>query len=194
MAAMRRRFEFTHQGTAMNRILAALALLACSFAATAADAPKPASNINLTAGPEGSKALTDAIAKVDQELFHHFFDTCEVDKVAALVADDLEFFHDKGGLTNTTGASFVEDMKAKCERQRTGSDFLSKRVLDRDSLRVYPLNNYGAVETGTHRFYAVVAGKPDLLTETAQFLMIWKQVDGAWKLARVVSFDHRLAG
>ena len=79
------------------------------------------------------------------------------------------------------------------ERQRTGVDFLSKRVLDEESLRVYPINEYGAVETGTHRFYAVAEGKPDQLTETAQFLMIWKRVDGAWKLARVVSYDHRLA-
>lgn len=156
-------------------------------------ADAPGGNIHLTAGPEGSKELTEAIAKADEALFHNFFDTCDVPKVAALVADDLEFFHDKGGLTNTTGASFVEDMQKKCERQKTGEDFLSTRVLDRDSLRVYPLNDYGAVETGTHRFYAIVEGEPNRLTETAQFLMIWKQVDGAWKLARVVSYDHRLA-
>jgi hypothetical protein len=174
-------------------ILLPVLLLSFATAATEATARKPGDNVNLTPGPEGSQALTDAIAKMDHELFHHFFDTCEVDKVAAIVADDLEFFHDKGGLTNTTGASFVESMKSKCERQKTGEDFLSKRVLDRESLRVYPLNNYGAVETGTHRFYAVVEGQPDRLTETAQFLMIWKQVDGAWKLARVVSYDHRLA-
>lgn len=169
----------------MNPIVLALLL------APLADAPKD--NIHLTAGPEGSKALTDAIAAVDEALFHNFFDTCDVDKVAALVADDLEFFHDKGGLTNTSGASFVDDMKKKCARQQTGEDFLSTRVLDRDSLRVYPLNNYGAVETGTHRFYAIVKGEPNRLTETAQFLMIWTQVDGEWKLARVVSYDHRLA-
>ena len=193
MAAMRKRFVSTARGTAMTRMLATFMLLAGSAAVAAADAPRPGSNINLRAGPEGSKELTEAIAKADDDLFRYVFDTCDLVKLAPLVADDLEFFHDKDGLSSTTGAAFMESIKQKCERQRTGSDFASKRVLDRESLRVYPLNNYGAVETGTHRFYAIIEGQPDRLTETAQFLMIWKQVDGAWKLARVVSFDHRLA-
>ncbi|HET7844196.1 MAG TPA: nuclear transport factor 2 family protein [Xanthomonadales bacterium] len=177
------------------KILLVCASIMFAGVAVAADAParKPGDNINLRAGPEGSQALTDAIAKADEDLFHHFFDTCDEAKVAALVADDLEFFHDKDGLSTTSGAAFMDGMKQKCARQREGTDFLSKRVLDRDSLRVYPLNNYGAVETGTHRFYAIVKGEPNRLTETAQFLMIWKQVDGKWKLARVVSYDHRLA-
>jgi hypothetical protein len=176
----------------MKTVCAAL-LLAIATTATAADPATPGANINLTAGPEQSQALTEAIAKVDGELFRHVFDTCDLDQLAPLVADDLEFFHDKGGLTSTTGTAFIESIRQKCERQRTGEDFASKRVLDRASLGVYPLNNYGAVATGTHRFYAIIAGEPDRLTETARFLMIWKQVDGAWKVSRVVSYDHRLA-
>ena len=76
-----------------------------------------------------------------------------------------------------------------------------QRQLDRDVLRenvagslgVYPLNNYGAVETGRHNFYALEDGKPDRMTESAQFLQVWKNDSGQWKLARVVSYDHQLA-
>ena len=60
-------------------------------------------------------------------------------------------------------------------------------------MKVYPLNNYGAVETGFHRFYARTPGQPDRLTETAQFSQVRKNEQGVWKLARVISFDHQLA-
>ena len=58
---------------------------------------------------------------------------------------------------------------------------------------MYPINNYGAIETGTHRFYAVKNGEPDRLTETSQFTHLWKEENGQWRLARVLSYDHELA-
>lgn len=180
----------------MIRTIAALAATAILFSLAQAGEPAkpaPGSNINLTAGPELTKELHDAIALADAAFFAAFFDTCDVDKVAAMVTDDFEFFHDKDGLATTSGAQFVEAMKRKCARQKSGEDFLSKRVLDADTLKVYPLNNYGAVEVGVHRFYAVIEGQPDRLTETSQFTQVWKQERDAWKLARVLSYDHRLA-
>ena len=68
-----------------------------------------------------------------------------------LVTDDFEMFHDKGGRNITSGEQFATITKEKCQRQRDGIDFLSTRELVRDSVKVYPLNNYGAIETGTHR-------------------------------------------
>src|ERR1044072_1900949 len=59
--------------------------------------------------------------------------------------------------------------REKCQRQRDGIDFLSTRELVPESVKVYPLNNYGAIEPGTHRFYAASKGKPNPLTEGAPF-------------------------
>jgi len=182
----------------MVRIAIAVALMLAPFAASSAAneapaTPAPGSNINLTAGPERTKELQDAVARADKEFFAAFFDTCDVAKVAGMVTDDFEFFHDKHGLIATTGPQFVEAMKAKCERQKTGEDFLSKRVLDESTLEVFPLNNYGAVEVGVHRFYAVIEGQPDRLTEVSRFTQVWKDDGGVWKLARVLSYDHKLA-
>ena len=154
---------------------------------------RPASNIHLRAGPQGSRELFDAIAARDLQLFAAAFDACDADALKNMVTDDLEFFHDKEGLSETSGAKFVEDIRQHCERIKTGVDFRARRELVEGTLAVYPLNNYGAVETGRHRFYAVVDGKPDQLTETAQFLHVWKNDHGEWKLARVVSYDHKLA-
>jgi hypothetical protein len=60
-------------------------------------------------------------------------------------------------------------------------------------MNVYPLNKYGAIQIGTHRFYAIQQGKPDRLTETGQFTHVWKEENGQWRLARVLSYDHQLA-
>jgi hypothetical protein len=51
----------------------------------------------------------------------------------------------------------------------------------------------GAIESGTHRFYAMSNGKPNRLTEVAQFIHVWKEENGRWRLARVLSYDHVLA-
>lgn len=149
--------------------------------------------IRLTAGPVATSAMTDAVLRADKALFTAVFDTCDVDAVAALVTDDMEFFHDKGGLVTTSGAGFIESIRGKCERQRTGADFLSRRELVDDTVRVYPLNNYGAIEIGEHRFYALREGHPDQLTESARFTHVWHEDHGAWRLARVLSYDHVLA-
>ena len=154
---------------------------------------KPHAAVNLRAGPAVTKELFDEIAAKDKALFAAAFDTCDLDVLKQLVADDFEFYHDKNGLMETSGAKFVDDIGQHCERVRHGVDFRSRRELVPGSLGVYPLNNYGAVETGRHDFYAIEDGKPDRKTESGQFLHIWKKVDGDWKLARVVSYDHQLA-
>lgn len=154
---------------------------------------KPHAAVNLRAGPAVTKELFDQIAAKDKALFAAVFDTCDIDVLKQLVADDFEFYHDKDGLSETSGAKFVADVAEHCERIRKGVDFRARRELVAGSLGVYPLNKYGAVETGRHDFYAIEDGKPDRKTESAQFLHIWRNVDGDWKLARVVSYDHQLA-
>ena len=178
----------------MQRILIVPILLACGIALAAETEPQQKqAAVHLRAGPKATSKLFNEIAAADQEVFAAAFDTCDADKLRPLVTDDLEFFHDKDGLSETSGEKFVADIRGHCERIKTGVDFRARRELAADSLRVFPLNNYGAVETGIHRFYAIAPGKPDQLTETSRFLHIWKNDGGHWKLARVVSYDHELA-
>lgn len=183
----------------MKRIAATVAILAvlalpCVHAAEQKIAPgKTDANVHLTAGPGVTPEMVDGVIAADLAVFRAVFDTCDVEALSGMVTDDLEFFHDKGGLTSTTGKAFLDSIHDKCERQKAGTDFLSSRELDRDSVKVYAINNYGAIEIGTHRFYALVEGKPKRLTETAQFTMVWKKDGERWRLARVLSYDHRLA-
>ena len=155
--------------------------------------PKKEAEVHLTPGAVARPGLLEDVLKADAALFKAFFDDCDAEAVRRLVTDDFEMFHDKGGRSITSGEQFVTITKEKCQRQRDGIDFLSTRELVRESVKVYPINNYGAIETGTHRFYAVSKGKPNQLTEVAQFTHVWKEENGQWRLARVLSYDHVLA-
>ena len=178
----------------LRRVIVLAALLSSAvFAADAPVQPKVEAKVKLRAGPKNSQELFDEIAAKDRALFGAVFDSCDIEKLRPLVADDLEFFHDKDGLSETSGAHFIDDIRQHCEHIKSGQDFRARREIVAGSMKVYPLNNYGAVETGEHRFYAIADGKPDQLTETAQFLHIWKNDNGTWKLARVVSYGHSLA-
>jgi hypothetical protein len=160
--------------------LALLVLLACSVAHAQ------------RAGPAPTQALTAEIAAADKALFGAVFDTCDTGLLSKMVTDDFEMYHDKGGLTSTSGAQFVKGITSMCARQKTGEDYRSRRELVAGSLKVYPLNNYGAVEVGEHRFYKLTLGKPEQLVEIALFTQVWKKDAAGWKLARVLSYDHRL--
>jgi len=180
----------------MRRTLIAGVILASTLGLAAeSQPPRPEkeAEVHLTPGATARPGLLEDVLKADAAFFKAFFDDCDVDVVRGYVTDDFEMFHDKGGRVITSGEQFVTITKEKCQRQRDGIDFLSTRELVRESVKVYPINNYGAIETGTHRFYAVSKNKPNRLTETAQFAHVWKEEDGHWRLARVLSYDHMLA-
>jgi len=144
------------------------------------------------AGPRPTQELHDTIAAKDRELFAAVFDRCDTKALAGLVADDLEFYHDKGGLTSRTGADFVKSIEGMCERQKAGTDYRARREVVAGTLKVYPIASYGAVEVGEHRFYRLFADKPEKLVEVALFTMLWQKQGDGWKLKRVLSYDHRL--
>jgi len=152
--------------------------------------------VEQTGGPRAGPALTqelhNEIAAMDLRLFAAVFDTCDIPALATLVADDFEFYHDKDGLSSTSGAQFVKAIEGTCERQKSGEDYRARRELVAGSLRVYPLNNYGAIEIGEHRFYQLLPGQPEKLVEISLFTNVWKKEESGWKLTRVLSYGHRL--
>ena len=157
--------------------------------------PVPAKDaeVNLTPGAVARPGLTDEIRAADAEFFKASFDTCDIATIRRYVTDDFEMFHDKGGRVAMSGADYVQQSADTCKRQAEGIDFLSTRKLVPGSLKVYPINNYGAIETGVHEFFAVRKGEPNRLTETGQFTIVWKEENGQWRAARALSFDHVLA-
>lgn len=168
----------------------ALSVAVLASACTAAGRPAPV-DVPSPAAEGARPAMFDELAEQDRILFRAMFDTCDLETLAGLLTDDFEFYHDKWGMIANSGAEFVARMKEGCELQKTGVNFLSRRELVPGSLVVYPLNNYGAIQMGEHRFYRLTKGKPDELTEVAKFTNLWKKDGDRWRLARVLSYDHQ---
>ena len=91
-----------------------------------------------------TKALYETIAGLDAVLFDGF-NTCDLDKFGNLLAEDVEFFHDKTGLMltrKTVVASVKDNICGKVRRELVSG-----------TLEVYPIPGFGAIEAGSHRFY-----------------------------------------
>lgn len=134
-------------------------------------------------------ALAPIIAERDAILFATMFDRCDPAALADLVTDDLEFYHDRGGLT-ATRAAFVADYAKGCEARKTPDAWRSRRELVSGSMKVYAIPGVGAVEEGSHVFYERQGDGPEKLVGRARFSVLWRLEDGHWRLARAFSIDH----
>lgn len=65
-----------------------------------------------------------------------------------------------------------------------------RRELVPGTLEAHLMKGYGAVEIGVHRFYHPKSNSP---AGEGRFMNLWQYRDGAWKITRVISFDHHLA-
>lgn len=140
--------------------------------------------------------LTQQIATADEELFDLFFvQPCDAPRFRALLADDVEFYHDKDGFNVKSADEFVRIYSENCAGRANPKAWRSRRELARASLRVDPVPGYGAMEVGDHLFYERegVDGT-EKLAGRAKFAMVWALgSDGKWRLSRVLSYAHEAA-
>ena len=146
----------------------------------------PAASVQIPIQPE----LTQVIAARDSDLFKLAFEGCDPARMRTMVTADLEFYHDKGGLTYRSGEEMVAEYGKKCEDRKKPGAWRLRRELVESSLHVDPVPGHGAIETGEHLFYERQGGGPEKLTGRARFAHVWRLEDGAWKLARVLSYAH----
>jgi ketosteroid isomerase-like protein len=119
------------------------------------------------------------IQSLDTKLFDAY-NHCDLTTLGAMVSDDLEFYHDQTGLS-VGKAPFLAAIKQNiCGKV--------ERTLLQDTLEVYPLKGYGAVEVGIHRFHHT--RRPEDGVGDAKFVTLWQNKDGAWKVTRVISYNH----
>ena len=131
--------------------------------------------------PQGDPELRDVILKQDS-LFWIAYNTCDVDKMVSFLTDDLEFYHDKGGLTSGLDI-FTKQLKTGlCSPQQQP---ITRKAIE-EKIKVFPLSNYGAIISGDHLFH--IDGTID---SRAKFTHVWKFENNAWKMSRVLSYNHQ---
>lgn len=125
-------------------------------------------------------ALFNQIAQLDSLLFTAY-NAKNLDLMKTFFTKDLEWYQDNGGLINYEQV-FINFQSI------FNREYDLKRNLVKESLEVHPIQNYGAIEVGSHQFKHIENGK--LEVGTFKFLMIWKNDNGNWKISRVISYDH----
>lgn len=147
----------------LKSLLPLLAFVAINASAQTAKHPTP---------------LFKTIKAEDARLFAAY-NHCDLATLGDMVSDDLEFYHDQTGLS-VGKAPFLKAIKENiCGKVQ--------RKLLLDTLEVYPIKDYGAVELGIHCF-THPHDRSNL--GDARFLTLWQDKDGTWKVTRVISFEH----
>lgn len=141
----------------------------------------------LAFGTDSSKPMGDElfqqISRLDAETFdafNHCSDPAQLQKHASYFDADVEFYHDTGGVTWTRDAMLANTAKYAC------GNFT--RELVPDSLRVYPIKDFGAIAQGAHRFCQIASGQCEGM---ADFAIVWRNQGGKWEITRVLSYGHR---
>ncbi|MES2776346.1 MAG: nuclear transport factor 2 family protein [Bacteroidota bacterium] len=127
-----------------------------------------------------SQELYNEIAYMDSVLFTAFNDR-NMAAFKPLFTEDLEWYQDNDGLVPYK--KVFENFDATFHKP-----FKLTRKLVKGSLEVHPIKDFGAIQIGVHQFHHIENGKEE--TGTFKFLMIWQKKDGAWRISRVISYDH----
>ena len=87
-----------------------------------------------------SPQLFETVAQLDAKMFGAF-NAHDVDLLMSMFTDDMEFYHDKGGLTN-------REQTREGFAKMFGNSPDIRRELIPGSLQVYPIKDFGAIEIG----------------------------------------------
>ena len=130
------------------------------------------------------------LKKHDQLLFEEGFNHCSKQAMDAALSEDLEFFHDQNGITKGKELFITSFINNMCDTSKKPI-----RKLVPGSLSVFPLYKngvlYGAIQKGQHQFFIKEPGKELYLTSTSLFTHLWLKEGANWKIARVLSYEHK---
>lgn len=138
------------------------------------------SSLLLMAKASNADQLYDEIAELDKALFAAA-NAGNLEEIAVYFSKDLEFYHDTGG---------VDDYKGTLNNlaQLFSSAEHPKRTLVEGTMEVYPIKNYGAIQTGKHQFCSTQNDHQDC--GTFAFTHVWEFSNEKWKITRVISYGH----
>ena len=133
--------------------------------------------------------LTSTILHLDSA-FWKAYNSCDTTNFKNFFTDDIEFYHDKGGITMGAPALIESLDKNICGNVNSRI----RREAFAGSVKVYPMRNgteiYGAIIMGDHAFYMTEKGKPEYQSGVAGFSDLWLLKNGSWKMSRILSYNH----
>lgn len=142
----------------------------------------------LMAQSEKQNLVTVILSK--DSLFWKAYNECNVENMKKFLTDDVEFYHDKSGLEQGM-QNLTNSLKTNlCSNE----NFRLRREAVEGSAKVFPLLKsnviYGAIISGEHVFYVWEKGKEERLDGLAKYTHVWIVKNNAWKMSRILSYDH----
>ncbi|MFC0168560.1 DUF4440 domain-containing protein [Pseudoduganella danionis] len=132
----------------------------------------------------------EAQVRKTDEAFWNDFNFSPSATLNSYYTGDVEFYHDLGG--TIMGLEALANVNAGMDKGKNRG----RRVLVAGSLRIYPMRKdkeiYGALVMGEHDFYSTDSGKIVKRTLRASFTHIMLLKNGVWKIARIISYDHKM--
>lgn len=126
-------------------------------------------------------------------LFWIAYNNCDVEKMLEFIADDVEFYHDMGGIQRGKEEFLKTTEKNLCSNPA----FKIKREQLKKTIVVFPMKEndtiYGAIMAGDHIFYIVEPGNQPKLDGQAKFTHLWLLKEEKWIMSRILSYDHKPA-
>jgi hypothetical protein len=141
--------------------------------------------------PAAQPAAADpaAVVQARDDAFWRAYNACDTAAFRGFFTADVEFYHDRGGPTIGLDALDASLAKNLCG----GGNRLRREPVE-GTVRLSILRSgdtvYAAVVAGEHLFYVREPGKAEFLDGRARFVTLWLLKDGAWKMARLLSYDH----
>ncbi len=127
----------------------------------------------------GNQQLYETIVRLDS-IFFDAYNTCNLnlDKYGSFFSENIEFYHDQGGLMTSKQDIISATQKNICGKVT--------RELVKGSIEVYPIKDFGAIEIGLHKFHN--NQEPiGTASKTGRFLIVWENKNNEWKIKRIVS-------
>lgn len=128
----------------------------------------------------------EAAVRAADAAFWAAYNRCDVAAMGGYFSEDVEFYHDKGGLTKSRAGLVDSIGKNLCGNPKSHL----RREAIADTVKFYPLAGNRALLIGEHRFYVNDAGKPEFLDGQARFDDLWEYADGHWRMSRIFSYAH----
>ena len=157
--------------------------------------PKPAAPTlaeTKLVSPAGANANADADAEAAvrraDDAYWAAYNRADPVAMNAFLADDVEFYHDRGGTLIGKPA-----LAAANDGMATSAHKLRREALA-GTVKFAPMRKddvpYAYLSSGEHRFIVVPKDAPEFVAGNALFTQLWVLRDKQWKLSRIFSYEH----
>jgi hypothetical protein len=121
------------------------------------------------------------------------YNDCDIKTMDAMNADDMEMYHDAGGVLRGRA-----EFSGAMSRNICGTPNVKVRRAEvAGTIQFFPMHSngklYGAIVSGEHEFYRSGKDMPESLTGRARFTHLLVLGPQGWKVSRVLSYDHTAA-